>query len=320
MIHYGVRGPEFINYVSSVLKIGGLKDEYIELITDDDAMEIFNMAFTSAEVNPENNYEGFEFIGDVTMNKIVGWWLSRKLPQLMNAQDVNKLARIKANNVSKRAFSNFARQLHTERYITSTEEQWETKLNKLLEDTLEAFIGAIEYLIDSKIRVGAGYAIVYQVIVPILDKLNISLEFQDLYDPVTRLKELFDTFSKTLGTVEYSKPVQLEGDAKQFVVTIYYVVNGKKTKVSQASSSSSKGARNEAANKAIAYLEQQGFVRLRDNVNYVEKLPPGYDINVKDKGSYILAIVTSDGKKAVGVGYTEEDAKNRAAYNMIKQL
>jgi dsRNA-specific ribonuclease len=205
--------------VSSVLALGQLKPEYIELLTGDESMRVYSASFTSPAFNPEHNYDAYEFLGDATLNKIIVWHLARRFPQLMNVENVKTLARLKINLISKVSFARFGRELGIDKYITCTEDEWVKSQTKLVEDTLEAFIGAIESQIDSRIKLGAGYAICYGIIGPILDRIDISLEYEDLYDAITRLKEVFDTYQRIIGKVEYV--TKQDPDTKLFVSEVF---------------------------------------------------------------------------------------------------
>ena len=74
----------------------------------------------------------------------------------------------------------------------------------LLEDVLEAFIGCTEYLLDEAFRPGVGYGIVYDILESIFNELPMSLEYEDLYDAKTRLKETtdFKDLKALIGTLK----------------------------------------------------------------------------------------------------------------------
>lgn len=369
MSHHGIRGPEFINYVSTVLTLGQLKPEYVSVLTDEESMSVYSAAFTSPMFNPSSNYEAFEFLGDATINKIIVWYLTRRFPQLMSVENVKTLARLKINLISKVSFARFGRELGVEQYITCTEDEWTRSQTKLVEDTLEAFIGAIESQIDSKIKVGAGYAICYNIISPILDRMDISLEYEDLYDAVTRLKEVFDTYQKIIGKVEYV--TKQDPDTKMFTSEVFSKVEsherGKNvtdgvaneiisllysknlispsanvdvsrvrnfladitsktdlsySPISQGKGKSSKAAEVDAAEKAIVYLAKRGFIRVREQGDFLKMLPPGVatrtDVKDSPRGQYFQSKVTYDGKTSIGVGFTAEESLTRAAYSFLK--
>ena len=65
------RGSDFEGLIVSLLKRGGLKQKYIDVLTSGESLKAYATAFTAASANPVDNYERFEQIGDVTANKFI---------------------------------------------------------------------------------------------------------------------------------------------------------------------------------------------------------------------------------------------------------
>ena len=204
IIYEGKRGKEFTDFIRKLLLKGRLKDKYINLLMSKDSMDVYNYAFTSDTADPINNYQIYEQLGDLSANKFIVSYAYNRFPQLRCSKAVKIVARLRINYGSKQTFSKIADELGFWDFITASEDQRSNKKKPLLEDTLEAFIGATEYLIDTKVMNCVGYAIVYDILASIFDEIDISLKYRDLYDSKTRLKELFDLFGKdALGTLEY---------------------------------------------------------------------------------------------------------------------
>jgi dsRNA-specific ribonuclease len=317
-IHYGVRGVEFENYISNLLKIGGMKEEYIKLLIAPDCMEMYASAVTTKLADSQNNLESLELLGDSTVNKIVVWSMARRFPQLLKPirDNVGILSRLKANLVSKTMYAKISRLMNMERFITCTEDQWIEEQTKLMEDSLEALIGALEYQMDLKIQIGVGYAICYNIISPLYDQQEISLAHKDLYDSVSRLKEVFDQMKKTLGKTEYvSKQLQ----DNTFVSEVYTVQDSHRSKIGEGKGKSRKAAELAAAENAIEYLSKRGFARLPRGEDFISQVPREAQIRVSDHEGYFRATIKMDGREVKGVGYTEEEAKNRAAYIFLAE-
>lgn len=322
MTHRGVRGPEFVNYISNILTLGKMKPEHIAAVTGPSSIEMYSTAFTSSKVDPVHNYEPLEFLGDMTLNKIIVWCIPRRFPELMNPENVKTMARLKINLIGKMKVAHIARKLGTERYITCTEDEWVSSKNKMLEDTLEALMAALELQIDANVFPGAGYSICYNIIRPVFDEMPISLKHEDLYDAVTRLKEVFDAYSKVLGKSEYDT-VQVEGDERIFKTVVFSNTKKTRSKIGEAMATSRKGAQNKAAEAGIKFLEKKGFIRLRDNTDYVALLPSSAKTGVEDMGAYMRASVNVGNKTAYGIGIgpaAREDAVNRAAYSVLEKI
>lgn len=318
MSHRGVRGPEFINYISNLVTLGKLNPEYVKTITSPESMNLYATAFTSASADAEHNYEPLEFIGDATMNKIIVWYLIDRFPQFMNPENVKTMARLKINMIGKTTFAHLARELGTERFITCSDEEWVTSKTKLLEDTLEAVIGALELQIDTLIYPGSGYSICYNILKPVLDKIDISLKHEDLYDAVTRLKEVFDAYSKIIGKLQYVTE-QTEGK-QEFTVKVFSEKDRVRSEIGRGYGRSKKGAQNAAAENAIHSLSEKGFLRVPGKENFVSRLQKDARVTFDETPNYVRATVAAGNVSAVGIGHDRDSALNRAAYMLSIKL
>jgi len=257
-IYSGDRGINFENMLRNILKKGKLKKEYIDRIIKN-GMLLYSQAFTHPTADENNNYEPLEFLGDSIVNCVIVWYLSRRFPQL-NCQDgVKILARLKINLVSKKVFANFGSELDFWKYVSADKETRDTKMKKTLEDVFEAFFGATQKLIDSEIRMGVGYSICYNIIQNLFENMQISLKYEDLYDPKTRLKEVFDFFKDKIGQVKYENE-RVERIQYVKVYRLYTDERGKKQKIllGQGSAALKPDAVQKAASRALEYLNREG--------------------------------------------------------------
>lgn len=202
VVYLGPRGPEFKKLIENLLKKGKIKPKYIKKLLSPEAMNEYAKAFTAASANPEQNYEIFEQLGDVSANKFIVWYAYQRFPQLMCPLGVKVVARLRINYGARKSFAMIGEKLGFWPYISATEEERGHKMKDLLEDCVESFCGCTEYILDRAFMPGVGYAIVAEILKSIFDTIQISLRYEDLYDAKTRLKELFDTF-KDLGTWAY---------------------------------------------------------------------------------------------------------------------
>lgn len=265
-IYRGSRGLDFKNMIVSFLNKGNLKDKYIQLLTNTNSMETYDKVFTANSADSVNNSEIFELIGDTSVNKFIVWYMYRRFPQLNCVQGVKVLARLKINYGSKQSFSSISESLGFWPYITASEEERSKRKKPLLEDTLEAVIGSVEYLIDSKVRLGAGYAIIYDILSKIFDEKEISLRYEDLYDSKTRIKELFDLYGERLGILEY-----VDEKTDSLTTTVLYRVEGgggknklqggRRMQIGLGTAALKADSQQKAATNALALLKSQGFVK-----------------------------------------------------------
>jgi dsRNA-specific ribonuclease len=217
-LYLGSRGTDFKNMIVGLLKRGKLKPKYIDLLTNEKSMKEYGLAFTGETADKVNNYERYEQIGDVTANKFIVWYSYRRFPQLDCTDGVKVVARLRINYGSKQFFGPLGEQLDFWPFISAEIEGTErTKYyrnrNKkdLLEDCVESFVGCTEYLLDKAFRPGVGYAIVYDILADIFDKKEMSLKYEDLYDPKTRLKETFDLYKQLGGWYFHNTREDIDG-------------------------------------------------------------------------------------------------------------
>lgn len=268
-IYNGIRGKKFKDFISALLKNGGkLKQEYIDKITDENGMKLYSSAFTHKTGDINNNYELYEFLGDMTANKAIVWYAYRRFPQLQCPEGNKILSRIKINYGSKQIFFELARKLGFWEFVTASVDIRQREMKQTLEDVFEAFLGVTEELIDTRIKRGAGYAICYNIIEYIFNDIHMSLNYEDLFDAKTRLKEIFDTFKDDLGQLVYpKKPPRVEKNGYELVnVKITIKLKGKEVVIGEGFATKKADAEQKAAEQAITYLENKGYKRERKEI------------------------------------------------------
>lgn len=188
--------------IKNTLNIAKLRPEYYDVLIN--RIDDYRRAFTSRSADPVNNYEILEFVGDGIFNGFISWYFLRKFPFLDCQYGVKILARLKINYSSKKTFSKLADKLGFFDFINASVDEKTKNRPSLLEDTLEAFVGTTVRILDDEFVVGVGYGVVYQLLKAMFDKMYISLDYDKLYDPKTRLKEIFDAApKKSLGDLVY---------------------------------------------------------------------------------------------------------------------
>ena len=278
-IYLGSRGSDFKALISSLLRKGGLKNKYIKMLTDPEAMKIYGCAFTSELVDPDNNYQVLEQVGDLSGNKFIVNYMYERFPQLDCAEGVKVVARLRINYGAKESFCEIARKLGFWEFISATNDLRQRKMKSLLEDVFEAFLGATERILDRRKRVGVGYAIVHDILTSIFNEMHISLRYEDLYDTKTRLKELFDMHESSLGPLvykeqkrdmitfstayrvqggKYAEKVDAHGNVS---VNKKHIIGGKYVKIGEGSAALKADAQQNAATAALETLNKQGWFK-----------------------------------------------------------
>ncbi len=182
----------FKNFIINLLHISKVPQQLIDQLTNNKSMIFWTNAFTAPSYSA-NNYEFYELLGDSTLNCCIVFYLKTLFPQLCNALGVKYLSRLKIDYVSKSKFSSYASKLNFDQFIRcGLEDRSNGKVKRsLAEDCLESFAGCLMTLCD-QIEHHSGYKYCYNFIENILNREKISLNQEDLFDPKSRLKELFD--------------------------------------------------------------------------------------------------------------------------------
>jgi dsRNA-specific ribonuclease len=254
--------PEFISRVFSKSKID---PKYMDVLTNPEALSIYRVAFTSNTVDPDSNYELYEYMGDVAANAAVVMYFYEVFPQLRCPRSINTLNRLKIVHVSRESFSKIAEDLGFWPYIRYNETVAAEKpvLKKsreaLMEDVFEAFVGATEIiLIDAFELVGVASQIIYNFLKPIFDAKEISFAPEDLYDAKTRLKELFEIKKNVHNKLAEDFGVPRYTDASPPATSV--VLRFTKNKVVFHGNRTSKQQSHKmAAQQAIDYFKKQGY-------------------------------------------------------------
>jgi dsRNA-specific ribonuclease len=276
-IYLGDRGESFKCFISTLLKKCSVTTKYVKMLTDDDAMRVYGCAFTSEVVDPHNNYQVLEQVGDLAANKFINNYMYSRFPQLDCTAGVAVVARLRIKYGAKNSFAEIARKLGFWVFISATNDLRQRKMKPLLEDVLEAFIGATERILDRRKRIGVGYAIVYDILATIFDDMEISLKYEDLYDGKTRIKELFDMHESILGPLVYkdqkrdllqqSTIFRVKGGKYEektesngnVTVNKNKIVGGQYIKIGEGIASLKADAQQNAAVDALSTLEKQGW-------------------------------------------------------------
>ena len=267
-IYLGPRDETFKALITSLLERGKIKPKYIESLVTPENMKIYGQAFTAESADKETNYEIFEQLGDVSANKFLVWYFYRRFPQLECPLGVKVVARLRINYGAKQSFAKIGESLGFWPFISATEAERSQKKKSLLEDCLESFVGCTEQLLDKQYRPGVGYAIVYDILASVFDQYPISLEYNDLYDPKTRLKELFDVkeYKKTLGSWTFVD--SRDEDAQLAESYLYQIPPGftaankdKLRQIGVGRAAKKPDAQQKAAKEGLKTLQSWGFVK-----------------------------------------------------------
>lgn len=196
--------PRFRPFIRDLLATGDLNDEHINMFTDESGMKEFTRAFTTLGMDKLYNQEFYEILGDSTSNHVVVWYFMRKFPDLFSKPSsggimgpVAIMGRLKIVGISKSTYGRYADEWGFWEFIRQTEED-KMQRTKHLEDTFEAFIGCLEFMIDERVLPQSGYSIVYTMMTKLMDRTEVSIKYEDLYDGKTRMNNEKGAFRQLL--------------------------------------------------------------------------------------------------------------------------
>ena len=318
-LYQGIRGTEFLDKIKTILsKRGKLKEKYIESILDEDGINLYNIAFTHKTADPVYNYEFLETLGDATANSSIIWYLSRRFPQINCPDGVKILARLKILYVSKKKFQELAKKLDLWDFVTCDTKTRTTDMNKTLEDVFESFIGVTQKILDERIRKGVGHAICYNIIKSLFDEIQISLEYHDLFDSKTILKEIVDGFKDKLGQIKYENTQ--DPATSTFSVNILRIMPGNKELIGIGYGINPQGAEEEAIKSAMKNITAKELVELLKEKSDKIKLEKA----VFKQDRYISNVYRTTTSKPIiigsGIGFKLIDAEQNAAKKAITNL
>lgn len=207
--YFAPRDYTFRNFIKKLFIKSGVKKHYIDILLDDESMEIYNHAFTSPSIDSYkqtiddkikvfenvdscNTYEIYEKLGDGIIHNFIGWYVFYKFPELRCVKDVSVYAIIKIKYGGKEQLAPLGEKNGFWTFISASLYQRKNEKKALIENTVEAFLGATSFILDNKIMHGVGYTVCYNILSNMFDELTISKDFQEQLDFKTKLKEKFD--------------------------------------------------------------------------------------------------------------------------------
>ena len=253
------RDNTFKEMIEKVLR-NRISQPYIDTILSAEGMTYFSKAFTHTSVDPVNNYEFLETLGDLTLNKCVLFYLCRRFPQLNCPAGSDMISKLKISTIKSESFANIAESIGFWTFISVDQTLRGDPLNKrkTLEDVCESFFGVLELLGDKYFTIGIGYELCYKIVSFILDQKEISLDYEENVDAITRVKETFDAYT-FLGTISYQPSKSPDG---RIIVNAYQTNPATKViNLGNGSGNDIKEAKQHAAKQVLAYLKSKGILK-----------------------------------------------------------
>jgi dsRNA-specific ribonuclease len=224
------------NFLTDILtKRSGMRPESISKYLDNkDNMKQLMSAFTHWSFDPINNYEYYETLGDVTLNKCVVWYFHKRFPTIRTSENPSRImTALKTKNISKFVFSKLSDFLKLENYIRYRPILDKKKKkpvmidNKMKTDVFESLFGTLEDIINNTEQMmGIGEVPVYNIVSTLIDQVkNISLDIEDLVDDKSKISEIFSKYRETSEHQYIYKEVGKPNPANPELVDKFYQVS-----------------------------------------------------------------------------------------------
>jgi len=269
----------FYDFQVALLKRGKVKDDHIKLFLSDKNMIELKSAFTHPSYDPVHNFEMYELLGDGTVNEFVPYYIRDRFPRIVS---VKWLTRIKHNLVSKKQLAIFARKEGLEDHILYGEEiaalkikapkdlsQYKSSKGKskdyisVLEDVMEAYLGCLVTIIQNSGKThGVAVQICHNILKSFFDVEEITLEYDKVFDAISRLKELYESKKRGFRWPNDQAYVVTKINDNTFKADVYGWAKGNKksepqNKILLGSATATDGdeAKQKAAATALAVLD-----------------------------------------------------------------
>ena len=247
---------ELKSFIKETFLLTKTKKKYIETLTSPEALSYYTTAFTDSSYDEDNNYKYFRTLGQISLHKIVMWYLFNRFKK----EKPSQLTLMKNNFIeSKKIGKNIEEKLLKgfSSFILCNDVNIDIKM---IQKVFEAFIGVTELFINKKYKKGIGYVVVNKFCLYLLDNID-DADFTCDKDPKTKLKEFMQTPEMKYN---YEINSETEKDEKSiFKVSIYLKnkTNKTVTLIGEGNSNTTINAEKEASSNSINYFIKIGLYK-----------------------------------------------------------
>lgn len=181
--------------------------EDVKKYTSKDAMKYWKIAFTHESVDPKNNYEDLELLGDRFLEAAFTKYLYKSIDGITKSQVNN----VKSFYVQKRFLKNVAMKFGLDKFIRTTNLTIHAQ-----EDSFESFMGGLVEVSDSIVE-GLSYINCFNFVIWAFDDVEFDLE----YVGAGNATMIVDQFMKSLNIRDaLAEDVKPEGDKFNFTLSL----------------------------------------------------------------------------------------------------
>lgn len=214
-------------------------------------MKIWKEAFTNISVNPENNYERLEALGDRILESVFSEFVFTKYPNTTPKE----LTLIKSSYMSKIFQSQISRIMGLDKWVLIASR---TNIN-ISEDLFEAFFGALFRTIQNTMDRGIAYQYCYEL----LRLIVMDIEMIAQKDSKTYVKELFQKMnvkpeevnSYPLPDKGFETKILLSREAQDFLIRCEMMKRNESVLIGIGKGNTVKSSKHNAYKNAVAFLD-----------------------------------------------------------------
>ncbi len=228
----------FRSFIRSLLiDACGLTEAHADRFVVPANMVRFRRAFTHVSVHPYDNYEAYEFRGDGIVNEFVPFYIGWRFPEITS---INWLSKLKAVLIGKKFLAHLAGKAGFGQFVlyrtddeisarqppvlgrgTSILNPKSKEYLSILEDVTEALTACIVDVVTSAgFTHGSSIEVCHRLLSFLFGREIISTRYEDIFDPITRMKQLYEQKGKPPWPIKHAYQVADRG-ANNFEVTVY---------------------------------------------------------------------------------------------------
>lgn len=245
--------PLFVDYLTWLLSQLGITDRRLFSIEN---LQIFYSSFTAASVDPVHNYEWYEHVGDAVHWDWMCGTIYARFPHLRCKEGVKIVALMRIRYTARDEMAQIAVKWKMWPHVRALAADRERSKDKLCEDVLEAFLGALK-IVGEAIAPLYGTKLAFTACDALYRDHSYETCYELLIDAKTQLKEVCDKYKNV--TVKYNKRV---GADNMYSVNLT-LTTGSRDICLAAAEPYPRAIQGEqsAARAALALLEKKGMSR-----------------------------------------------------------
>ncbi len=286
---------EFHEFIIDIITRMGLSSEDINKLFHKDIkianMNEFAKCFVTRAANKHYNYEIYELTGDSCLNNSVVMYFYTQLQSTIERKKIQNprfvpdvrlvdyFNKLKAFYISTKEYADIANRLGFNEFLKKGKRDVHSENDKFLEDSIEAFIGCFEVLVDRCIQPYYAHQFVSNFVKYIFSSRHINYHPSILYDSITLLKETNDQL-KLFG---YQYIIKTDANSQELKAIRQDTNPAKTTDINIPSIPNNKSKQNqlEMSSRILDYLKNN-YLRLNIRQELIKNHPTPEELGIEE--------------------------------------